>query len=590
LVGRFLIPYWWLLAIVLILILGVTLLSLVPPLLIKFAVDGPILAASRGTLNADEAITALLPFGLGYFGVIALTFVLRLGYTYLLQTAGQSALLDLRQTLFEHILKQDMRFFNTTPVGQIVSRLSNDIEALTELLSTSIVTVLTSGVTLVGIVVVMVSLEWRMALLSLATMPVMLVATVYFRRKIRAASNSYHKLVGELLAYINEQISGMLIVQLFGRQADSREEFRALNQRYRDMHLLIRDQYTAYASVLQLLTAFGLAIVLYGGGSGVLAGWVTLGMLISFIQYTQRSFEPVLNLAEQIAQIQTALAASERIARMLEVEPVIREAPRAQPVQVFRGSVTFEQVQFSYEAGNPVLQEVNLHIPAGQSVAIVGPTGAGKSSMVGLLSRFYDVDQGRILIDGLDIRDLALHDLRQHITVVPQTPYCFNGTVADNLRLFDPSISRERMIEAARMARAAPFIERLPGGYDYLLLPGAGNLSHGQRQLLALARALLHNPHGILVLDEATSNIDTETEALIQEGLKHILRNRTSIVIAHRLSTIREVDRILVLQRGRVVEDGKHEQLLARNGLYARLHRRQFLHGAEGSEELAAAR
>jgi ATP-binding cassette subfamily B protein len=596
LIGRFMLPYWWLLALVVMLILGVTVLSLLPPLLIKQAVDGPIAAASAGRLPSEEAISALLPFGLGYFGVIALTFVLRLGYTYLLQAAGQSALMDLRQSLFEHILKQDMRFFNTTPVGQIVSRLSNDIEALTELISTSIVTVLTSGVTLVGIIVVMVALEWRLALLSLSTMPIMLIATVLSRRKIRESSNSYHKLVGELLAYINEQLSGMLIVQLFGRQSVSRDEFRDLNERYRDMHLRIRDQYTVYAAVLQLLTSIGLAVLLYGGGNGVLATWATLGMLISFIQYTQRSFEPILNLAEQIAQIQTAFAASERIARMLNVTPTITESPTAVHTPGLKGDVRFEQVEFSYDPGTPVLVDLNLHIPAGQSVAIVGPTGAGKSSMVGLMTRFYDVQQGRILIDGVDIRELALADLRQHITVVPQTPYCFNGTIADNLRLFDPSISRERMVEAAQLARAAPFIERLPNTYDYQLLPGAANLSHGQRQLLALARALLHNPHGVLVLDEATSTIDTETEALIQEGLAHVLKQRTSIVIAHRLSTIREVDRILVLQRGRVVEDGNHEQLLALNGVYAQLYRRQFLHSvvthADGddSQELDAAR
>lgn len=591
--GRFLLPYKWQLGLVGLLLLAVTGLTLLPPLLVKQAVDGPIQQAANGVLRKEDALNAMLPYGLAYFGLIALTFALRLGYTFVLQAAGQAALRDLRQQLFEHILKQDMKFFNVTPVGQIVSRLSNDIEALTELLSTSIVMVLTSSVTLIGIIGVMLALEWRMALLSLATVPVMVVSTVYFRSKIRDASNNYHKLVAELLAYINEQFSGMLIVQLFGRQRVSRAEFADLNDRYRAMHMKIRDQYTYYAATLQLLTAIGLAIVLYGGGAGVLAQWVTLGMLISFIQYTQRTFDPILNLAEQIAQIQQALAAGERIARMLKIEPTIIETAVPSPIQKFKGSVTFDHLQFSYNPGTPVLQDIDVHIPAGQSVAIVGPTGAGKSSLVGLLSRFYDVSGGRILIDGVDIRELPIADLRHYVTVVPQSPYCFNGTLADNLRLFDPTISREQMIAAAKTANAAPFIERLPGTYDYQLLPGAANLSHGQRQLLALARALLHNPHGILVLDEATSNIDTETEALIQKGLEQVLKNRTSIIIAHRLSTIREVDRILVLQRGRVVEDGNHDQLLAQNGVYARLYRRQFLHGmdgSEGSEALEAAR
>jgi ATP-binding cassette, subfamily B, multidrug efflux pump len=591
--GRFLVPYKWQLGIVGLLLLAVTGLTLLPPLLIKQAVDGPITQASLGNIRTDEAFNAMLPYGLAYFGLIALTFILRLSYTFVLQSAGQGALRDLRQQLFEHILKQDMKFFNVTPVGQIISRMSNDIEALTELLSTSIVTVLTSGVTLIGIIIVMFALEWRMALISLATVPIMVVATVYFRRKIRDASNNYHRLVAELLAYINEQFSGMLIVQLFGRQRVSRAEFAQLNDNYRAMHMKIRDQYTYYAATLQLLTAIGLAIVLYGGGAGVLAQWVTLGMLISFIQYTQRTFDPILNLAEQIAQIQQALAAGERIARMLRIEPNILEAAEPKKIVQFKGNVTFEHLHFGYDPTNLVLRDVDVHIPAGQSVAIVGPTGAGKSSLVGLLSRFYDVTQGRILIDGIDIRELPIADLRHYVTVVPQSPYCFNGTLADNLRLFDPTITREAMIAAAKTACAAPFIERLPDTYDYQLLPGAANLSHGQRQLLALARALLHNPHGIIVLDEATSNIDTETESLIQQGLTQVLKNRTSIIIAHRLSTIREVDRILVLQRGRVVEDGNHDKLLSENGVYARLYRRQFLHGmdgSEGSEALEAAR
>ena len=339
----------------------------------------------------------------------------------------------------------------------------------------------------------------------------------------------------------------------------------------------MRDQYTVYASILQLLTTLGLALVLYGGGYGVLAGWASLGTLIAFLQYSQRSFDPILNLSDQFSQIQTALAAGERIARMLKVAPTIQESPAPKTIPIFRGQIDIEQVNFSYTPGTPVLRDVTIHIPAGQSVAVVGATGAGKTSLVGLLARFYDVIDGQIRIDGIDLRDLSLADLRQRITVVPQNPYCFDGTIADNLRLFDESIDDARMIAAARIACAAPFIEQLPDTYNFRLLPGAGNLSHGQRQLLALARALLHNPDGILVLDEATSNIDTATEALIQEGLSRVLQNRTSVIIAHRLSTVHEVDRILVMQHGQVVEEGNHESLLALNGVYAQLYRRQFL-------------
>jgi ATP-binding cassette subfamily B protein len=565
--GRFLAPYKFHLLLVFAMLLAVTGLSLLLPYLIQRAVDGPI---SSGDVNG------ILPYGLLYLATIVVLFVLRFGHTYLLQTVGQNALCSLRQTLFEHLLRQDMRFFNTTPVGQLVSRLSNDIEAMTELLSTSIIVVVSNLVSLVGIIIVMFAINWRLALLGLCIIPIMTVTTVYFRIKIRRAAGLYHKIVAEYLAYINEQFNGMLIVQLFRRQQISRGEFNQINQRYRDVHNDMRDLYTAYSSVLQMLTTIGLAVVLYGGGQGVLAQWATLGMLISFIQYTRRSYEPILLLAEQFAQIQTALSAGERLARMLRVEPSIAEPSQPVMLPASSKSLTLQNIVFGYEPDNNVLQNVDLHIPAGQRVAIVGATGAGKTSLAGLLTRFYDVQQGAVLIDGVDIRDLSLIDLRHYVTVVPQNPYCFNGTIADNLRLFDESITLEQMRSACRTACAAPFIERLPGGYDYPLLPGGANLSQGQRQLLALARALIHSPDSILVLDEATSSIDTETEALIQEGLRRVLQNRTSLIIAHRLSTVREVDRILVMQRGRIVEDGTHDALLRQDGLYAQLYYRQF--------------
>lgn len=567
LLGRFVMPYWRSVIVVFLLLLGVTLLSLVPPYLIQRTVDGPIL---------HHDMPGLIPFGVLYFVIILITFCLRLAHTILLQTVGQKALMGMRQTLFEHILKQDMAYFNQTLVGQMVSRLSNDVDALTELLSTSIVMVASNAITLVGIVVVMFALNWRLALLGLGVLPIMMASTVYFRGRIRVASANWHKVIADYLAFLNEQFGGMLIVQLFERQRISHDEFVVVNTAYTTTRLKVRDEYTLYGAVLQLLTAVGLALVLYGGGSGVLAGWATLGMLISFIQYTQRSFDPILQLSEQFAQIQTALAAAERIARMLQVEPTIAEPAKPTPITKFAGRVTFDHAELSYEAGTPVLRGISVDIPAGQSVAIVGATGAGKTSLVGLLARFYDVDAGSVLIDGVDIRQLSLADLHKYVTVVPQNPYCFNGTIADNLRLFEASITREQIVSAATTACAAPFIERLPGQYDYPLLPGGANLSQGQRQLLALARALIHSPQGILVLDEATSNIDTETEALIQEGLKRVLHTRTSIVIAHRLSTVREVDRILVMQRGQVIEDGTSEKLLVGNGIYAQLYRRQF--------------
>jgi ATP-binding cassette subfamily B protein len=577
--GQFLRPYWRQLIIVFALLLIVTGLSLLPPYLIQLAVDDPI---------TKRDLSGLIPLGVIYFSSILLVFALRFAYLYLLQTVGQSALLNLRQRLFEHILRQDMRYFNTTPVGQIVARLSNDVEALTELVSTSFIMVVSSLVLLVSIVITMFVINWQLALIALAVLPVMTAATAFFRNQIRRTSSFLHRLVADTLAFLNEQFNGMLVVQLFGRQQLSFQEFETLNSTRRDTHMRLRDQYTIYASILQLMTAIGLGVVLYGGGSGVLAGWATLGTLIAFIQYQQRSFDPILNLAEQFAQIQTALAAGERIARMLRVEPTLTEPEQPTPITAVRGDVRFEGVHFHYEAGAPVLRGIDLHIPSGQFVAIVGATGAGKTSLAGLLARFYDVVEGRILIDGVDIRQIAFSDLRRMVAVVPQSPYCFNGTVADNLRLFNPNITDAQMRAAAEVACAAPFIERLAGGYDHVLLPGGGNLSQGQRQLLALARALLHSPEGILVLDEATSNIDSETEALIQQGLRQTLRERTSLVIAHRLSTVREADRILVMKGGQIVEDGTHAELLAQQGVYTALHQRQFADVDDAAAEDAA--
>ena len=565
--ARFLRPYWKQLLITFIMLLAVTIVSLMPPYLIQRAVDGPI---------ANNDFGGLIPYAVLYFLAIPTIFALRFGYIYILQTAGQSALMDLRQTLFEHIMRQDMRFFNKTPVGQIVARLSSDIESLTELLSTSIVIVISNMITLVGIVLVMFALNWRLALVSLVVMPILVMMSAYFRMKIRKASRNYHKTVADYLAYINEQFNGMLMVQLFGRQDLSRQEFQAINQKYLDIRIGLRDWYTYFASALQLMTAIGLAVVLFGGGSGVVAEWATLGMLISFIQYSQNMYRPILELSDQFAQLQTALSAGERIARMLRVESEIAEPENPATFDHIETAITFEEVEFYYEEDAPVIRHVDTHIPAGQFVALVGATGAGKTTLAGLLARFYDVRAGAVKIGGVDVRDMRVSDLRQHVMVVPQAPYCFNGTIADNLKLFNERVTHAQMVQAARTACAAPFIEALPGGYDFELLPGAANLSQGQRQLLALARALIHNPDSILVLDEATSNIDTETEAYIQEGLRQVLKGRTSVVIAHRLSTVREADRILVMKQGAIIEDGSHDELLAQGGMYADLVRRQF--------------
>ncbi|GAB5492459.1 MAG: ABC transporter ATP-binding protein [Phototrophicaceae bacterium] len=566
---RFLKPYLWELISVTVLLFAVAGMQLLLPYLVKMAIDGPI---------ASENLAGIFPIGVGYLLTVLAIFILQFGYTYWLQTIGQKALLNLRQELFEHIVKQDIKYFNNTPVGRIVSRMSNDIEALTELLSTSIVMVARNMIMLVGIVGVMLALNWRLALISLAVIPVMAALSAYFRTKLRGISSRFHKIMAAYQAYLNEQFNGMMVIQLFNREKKTRDDFEVINQDYFDSHMDLRDIYTYYGSTLQIMTTVGLALVLWGGGQGVLAGWqgVTIGILVAFIEYVRMSFEPILQLSEQFAQIQTAFSAGERIARMLDVEPEVGEPENAVHVKDFKQSVVFKDVSFAYREGYPILKNINLEIQSGQRIAVVGATGAGKTTLVKLLARYYDVDSGSIEVSGVDLRELSLQDLRRFVSLVPQDPYCFNGTIGDNLRLFDESITLEQMEEASEIACAKPFIDKMPNRFDFKLLPGGRNLSQGQRQLLALARALVHSPESILILDEATSSIDTETEAYIQEGLEQILANRTSLIIAHRLSTVRDADRILVMQEGEIIEDGSHDELLELGGMYATLYYRQY--------------
>ncbi|MEO1287163.1 MAG: ABC transporter ATP-binding protein, partial [Chloroflexota bacterium] len=576
---RFLKPYKWQLIGVTVLLFATAGLQLLLPYLVKEAIDGPI---------ATNNLQGVVPIGVGYLVTIVVVFIMQFGYTYWLQTIGQSALLNLRQELFEHIVKQDIKYFNTTPVGRIVARMSNDIEALTELLSTSIVMVARNMIMLIGIIIVMLVINWRLALISLAVIPIMAGLSLYFRTRLRDISSRFHKIMAAYQAYLNEQFNGMMVVQLFTREQKTRDDFAVINQDYFDSHMDLRDIYTYFGSTLQIMTTVGLALVLWGGGQGVLSGWegVTIGVLVAFIEYVRLSFEPILQLSEQFAQIQTAFSAGERVARMLDVEPDV--ASPANPTQVddYKQTIKFNDVTFAYKEGHPVLKNINLEIEAGQRIAVVGATGAGKTTLVKLLARYYDVSDGSIEVSGVDLRDLSLKDLRRFVSLVPQDPYCFNGTIGDNLRLFDDSVTLEQMEEASEIARAKPFIDQMPNRYDFELLPGGKNLSQGQRQLLALARALIHSPESILILDEATSSIDTETEAYIQEGLERILANRTSLTIAHRLSTVRDADRILVMKDSEIIEDGSHDELLAVGGMYATLYYRQYTDPNASIDEL----
>ena len=477
---------------------------------------------------------------------------------------------------FDHILTQDHGFLTRTPTGDLVSRLTSDIDSLNAVLSNSIVVILVEGVTLIFIIVVMFATNWRLALLSLAVLPIVTVVTRYFRARIRNSSSGERSAMARISSFLNEHLHGMTVVQLFGYEAESEQEFEIYNSTYREALIMLRRHSAVFLSVQEILAAIAMGMILYGGGQGVLAGWATLGTLVAFTQYTERAFQPVLALSQEYNAIQIALGAAERIYQMMLHQPQVQAPAHPKSLPVMRGEIRFDDVYFYYNPDEPVLRGVTLEIPAGQSLAIVGATGAGKSSLVSLLARYYDPREGSVQLDGIDLREMSLDELRRSITVVPQDPVCLEGTIRHNIALFREDITDEQVHEAAELTNAARFIEQLPNGYDFHVLPGGGNLSQGQRQLLALARALALSPHSVLVLDEATSSIDTGTEQLIQEALNRILRTRTSLVIAHRLSTVRNADRIIVMEHGKIVEDGNHASLLALDGYYASLCNHQF--------------
>jgi ATP-binding cassette, subfamily B, multidrug efflux pump len=539
-------------------------LELLQPYLLKVAIDDHILRGDWGGLTTIAGVYVLLLAGL---------YALRMIEAYLMHVTGQRVTHDLRARLFAHVIRLDARFFDRNPVGRLMTRVLNDVEAVSEAFASGLSAIVADCVTLAGVVAVMLWMDWQLAVVTFAIVPVLSGAAAYFRLRARDAYRLVRQRLARLNGFLQESLQGMTVIQLFAREAHERDRFRALNADYR--RALFGStvfEATLYASV-EALGAVAVAMLVWFGGARIVAGTLTFGALVAFLQYTNRFFLPIRDLGAKYTVMQSAMASAERIFALLAESP--RIASPAPPAAVSRGpaatGVAFERVWFAYEDEHWVLRDCTLAVTPGEHVAIVGATGEGKSTCARLLNRSYEVQRGRVLVGGVDVRAWDLEQLRRHVGVIFQDTVLFTGSVDANLRLgADPRVDAETVERAVRSANATAVVDALPGRLTATLTERGANISYGQRQLLAIARALVYNPP-ILVLDEATSSIDPESEALIQDAMKRLLAGRTTITIAHRLTTVHGADRILVLHRGRVHEAGSHADLLRAGGLYARL-------------------
>lgn len=564
-------PYAWLMLGATAVVVPLALLSNTLPLLVRDATDHYLVDTG---LESGARWQGLLHIGKLYLLIGFGAFLMRFAQGYLLSWLGQKILFDMRADIFGKILRLPFRYFDRHPVGRLMTRVSSDVDAMQRLLTDGLIGLTTDLLMLFGTLGFMFWVNPRLALIMLVLFPPLLGILFLLNTKVRAAHRNVRKQQSSLNSYLQEAITGMTTVQLFNREEDSRHRFATRNGPLRDAFLHSVKWFSLAFPATEIMGALATALVLGYGGYLVLHGHadLTIGELIAFLAYIRDFFRPLDDLSEKSNVLQAAMASGERVFGLLDTDEEIRDPEPPTTPERFRGDITFDRVWFAYQGEDWVLRDLSFHIPAGTSLAIVGATGAGKSSLISLIARFYDIQRGAVKVDGVDVRAYRQADLRRRIGIVLQDPFIFAGTIADNIRLGDPSITREQVEAAARYVNAHSFITQRAGGYDAVLQERGAGLSTGQKQLLALARAIAQNPDILLILDEATANVDTETEGLIQDALQKLMKNRTSILIAHRLSTIRHADHILVMRLGQVVEQGSHRALLDQDGYYKRLY------------------
>ncbi len=558
--------------------------DLLAPYITQVAIDRYIAPTHPGALSVLDRMNGTLLLALVYLLTLCLGFGLRYAQNFVLSVIGQRVMYDLRSAMFKHLQRLSLSFFDHNPVGRLMTRITNDVDSLDQLFRSGSVALVGDVLTLVGITIVMFIENWLLALIICIVFPPLALVTRYFQRVMRDTFRQIRVRLARINANVAENIAGTQVVQLFNREGRNYEHFDTLNRDYFSSSLRSLFYFAIFLPVVNLFAAIATALIVRVGGGQALSGALTLGALVAFLQYADRFFLPVRDLADEYTVLQSAMASSERIFRVLDEPILVADPEQPRPLATVRGEVEFRDVWFAYAPGDWVLKGISFHIQPGESVAFVGATGAGKTSLISLISRFYDVQRGDVLVDGVNVKDVRQDELRRHIGAVLQDPFIFAGTIASNIRLHEQNISDERVRAAARFVNADKFIEQLPAGYDEPTLERGAGLSVGQKQLLAFARAIAFNPEILLILDEATSSVDTATEALIQDALERLMQGRTSIIIAHRLSTIRNVDRIIVLHKGRIVEEGSHEQLLTRNGYYKRLYELQYVESVGGAE------